>query len=256
MARCDNTKSYLEYLQNVDNSQDLTRFEEFILDEIDGAYKEYETLAFKACLNFRLTLTRLIVPYCDNRLYEIDGESGGTIHFLYTFNKLKYLKIINKHNLNLTMFNIPAILSNLMNLHFISSFYVPIELTIPPTFSCINLWNWNCPTYPSIVLNILHLASLPAWILRKSIEVVFALMLVLTNWWISSFTICCSIKSNKWIQIHNVEKCTATSIRAIGKYKNHQFLSVFKQPYWRSRVVGLHIRIRRIWTRNNSYWNN
>lgn len=72
---------YLKYMQDFDSSQHLKKIEEILVDNRVAVAKEYQTLAFQICLNFRSTLKRLVVPYYDDEYYglETNGEVGDAL---------------------------------------------------------------------------------------------------------------------------------------------------------------------------------
>lgn len=88
MARRNFSHLYMEYMQDIDSSQHLTRLEEIIMHEGFIVNEENDRNAFKTYLKFRSTLTRLNLPYYDGTLYEIDGESSDALEFLLNFDKL------------------------------------------------------------------------------------------------------------------------------------------------------------------------
>lgn len=84
----------MEYLREIDSKQHLKHFEDISVYEQDSASKEYQVLTFKARLNFRTNLKRLIVPYYDGRnVYTIDhGEIGDALDLLPCFRERLIVK--------------------------------------------------------------------------------------------------------------------------------------------------------------------
>lgn len=104
---------------------------------------------FKTCLNFRSNLTRLNIPYYDDTLYEIDGETGDALDFLAHFKKIKCLNTQNQDNSSLTLFKILAVFSNLVTLQLKSSLWMNADLTTvsaPP--SCLQSLKLDLPNLP------------------------------------------------------------------------------------------------------------
>lgn len=165
LKKLDTTQSsysqlYLQDLQYINSSRQLTRIEEIITKyDQDDACEEFNILAFKACLKFRSILIRLNVPYYDGKSLQVNGETSDALYYLSTFSKLKRLKVENQHDPNLTLFNIQAMLPNLMDLIFKSSFAAPVEnLAIPlPRLSFIRYLQLELPNLPLVYVK--HLTS-------------------------------------------------------------------------------------------------
>lgn len=138
----------------------LTRLEEIILCEEFVEDKENQRNAFKTCLKFRSTLTGLSLPYYDGTLYEIDDEYGDALDFLPSFDKLKFLLVQNQHDPELTQFSIQAMVPNLIELRFNSSFLVDGNLATPlAPLSWIQSLTLELPNFASAICGISHIWS-------------------------------------------------------------------------------------------------
>lgn len=145
IANSINTRFYLEYLQDIDNSQQLTKLEEIVAYESDETPEEYQALAFQTSLNFRSTLIRLNVPYHNRRLYTIDRKSGDGLHFLPTFTKLKHLGLCNTCGPNITIFKVQDTFPKLISFQFKTSFSVPLMTKPSPPFSFVQSLKMESP---------------------------------------------------------------------------------------------------------------